>query len=183
MNKPYRRRHYFIEKQTQGRFILRFVAISLAGGLLAVGLFVYLGGRKMEELLYSMILPQKSAAELLLPELLWINAAILIFIASVLLITTRKYMQQFNGPLKKITSDLKKSTDGDLTIRVSLRKDDAFQDVAHEMREMIKDIHGTMSTIRHKTSEISQLLTHDEDPATILKAVHELETCTKRFLV
>ncbi len=181
--KKYRRRKYFIEKHTQGRFILRFVCVSLLGGLLAVGLFVYLGGKKMDAILYSMVLPSQSAAELLLSEILWINGAIIAFITTILVLTTRKLITTFNGPLRKITADLHRATEGDLTIRTVLRKDDEFQDLAREINATIQTVHGSLVTMREKLARIEELAQQDDTTTELEKEIHELEACSKKFLV
>jgi len=179
----YRRRKYFIEKQTQSRFILRFVTISLTGGLLAVALFVYLGGKKMDTILYSMVLPDKSAAQLLFREILWINGAILAFISLVLVFTTRKFITTLNGPLRKITADLHRATAGDLTIRTVLRKNDAFRETADEINETIQALHTYFLSLREKTELIQDMAGRktDADPDELAKEIHELDKISRKF--
>ncbi len=185
MKQPrYRRRKYFIKKDSQARFILRFVGISLAGGLAAVALFVYLGGKKMDTVLYSMILPGKSAAKLLLPELLWINGAIILFIATVLLFTANRLLNTLNGPLRKIAADLRRATEGDLTIRTVLRKEDEFQDTAAEINAAIQTVHSALSTCREQLQRIESLAQQDTaDPEALAKEIHTLASCSQKFLV
>ncbi len=180
----YRRRRYFIRKDAQTRFILRFVGVSLAGGLAAVTLFVYLGGRKMDTVLYSMILPGKSAAELLLPELLAINGAIILFIAAALLLTANRLLATLNGPLRKIAADLRRATEGDLTIRTMLRREDEFQDTAAEINAAIQTVHQALTTCRDQLQRIETLAQQENaDPEILAREIHTLASSTQKFLV
>jgi len=163
MQKNYKRRIYYIKNSAQGHFIFRFLMISLMGGIGAVSVFNILASKKIDTVLYSMRMPKISPGGLLWNEMLYSNIFVIIFTMLVFAITARGLYIKVNGPLKKITSDINRMADGDLTLEICLREDDEFKDFAADLNQVTYKLRQTFNTIKEANQEIIKL-TSDEQP-------------------
>lgn len=187
-NKRIPRRNYFIKKRSQGKFILLFVISSLAGGMLAVALFIYLAYLKIDSVLYSMRLPQISTGGLLLKEMLYADIFIVLFIIIVFTITARSLFIRITGPLRKIAADLKIAANGKLDFKVELLRHDDFQDFADDLNAMLTALNIDFTKIRESNDSITELLNNTESyqdmestAANVKKQINTMETIIGKY--
>lgn len=157
MQTQYKRRTYYIKNSAQGKFIIRFVLLSLLGGVSALAAFNYLAYKKIDSVLYSMRLPKISPGGLLWDEMIYTNAFVIIFILIAFVLTARNLFNRVHGPLKKLTSDLLRMTNGELHVAVILRQNDEFRDVAEELSAMATSLNQRMTKIQELTDTIISL--------------------------
>lgn len=148
MATQYKRRTYYIKNSAQSKFILRFVMLSLLGGTIALGCFNFLAYKKINAILYSMRLPNTSPGGLLWNEMLYTNIFVIVFILIAFAITAKGLFNKIHGPLKKMTFDITRMTNGALNLTVSLRQHDEFRDIASELNEMATDLNQRLSRIQ-----------------------------------
>ena len=154
MTPQYKRRTYYIKNSAQSKFILRFVMLSLLGGAIALSSFNFLAHKKIDAILYSMRLPSISPGGLLLHEMLYTNLFVIVFILIAFAITARGLFNKIHGPLKKMTYDLSRISNGDLNTIVSLRQHDEFLDLASELSKMTAGLNQRFSKIKKLTDDI-----------------------------
>lgn len=154
MEKNYKRRTYYIKNSVQSKFIFRFVAISLVGGIAAVTAFNFLAYKKIDSVLYSMRLPNISPGGLLWNEMIYTNVFVVLFILVVFAFTARSLFNKVHGPLKKLTNDIKRMEEGDLSQEISLRQNDEFTDFAGDLNTMAKELNQQFSEIRSANDTI-----------------------------
>ena len=145
MEKPYRRKTYYIKNSAQTKFILRFVSISLLGGIAAVSAFNFLAYKKIDSVLYSMRMPKISPGGLLWNEMIYSNIFVIIFIMLIFALTARGLYNRVHGPLKKLTSDFDRMAAGDLSREIALRENDEFQEFAGNVNEMAGELNARFS--------------------------------------
>ena len=143
-----KRRIYYLKNTAQTKFIVRFLVVSLVGGLFAVTAFNLLAAKKIDAVLYSMRMPKVTAGGLLWNEMLYTNIFVAVFVILVFIWTARGLFVKVHGPLKKLTSDLSKVTCGELSLKVSLREKDEFKDVAEELNTAISGIRQRVNDVR-----------------------------------
>lgn len=154
MAEKFRRKKYFIAKQSQSKFIIRFVVIAMAGSLISLGLFVFLAHRKIDETLYSMRLPNTGLGSLLLPEMITASLVIFCFIVVLFAVTSWRLLKKLNGPLHKISQEMQRAAAGNMPVVIILRKNDEFQDFAEELNSMLAIIHGQLILLHQQNSEL-----------------------------
>ncbi len=154
MTTQYKRRTYYIKNSAQSKFILRFVMLSLLGGTIALGSFNFLAYKKIDAILYSMRLPNISPGGLLWNEMLYTNLFVIAFILIAFAITAKGLFNKINGPLKKMTYDIARMTNGTLNITISLRQHDEFRDIASELNEMAAGLNQRLTKIQALTDSI-----------------------------
>jgi methyl-accepting chemotaxis protein len=154
----YRRRRYIVSSGFQWRFVLGFVAVVLAGSGLATVLFNILAQRRLEELRWSAFVPVQSTGEVLKPLFVYVNLFSVMFVAVLLVITGALMLRKVNGPIYRITKDLKMIGEGNFSSVITLRQQDEFRDVAEALNEMLDRLRESFSDSRARYEEISKEL-------------------------
>ena len=163
MGRTIKRRKYFIEKDAQGRFILRFVLLSVLGVLVAIVSFNILSNRRLDTVLFAMKLPEVSPGGILLKEMVYAFLISAVFIVVAFFITATRLFRKINGPLLKLASDVRRIAEGDLQTTIQLRRNDEFQGLAGDLNHMAVKLNGRLGPIKRAVSELSILA----------KAVHD----------
>lgn len=154
MTTAYKRRTYYIKNSAQSKFIVRFVMLSALGGAVALGGFNFLAAKKIDAALYSMRLPSISPGGLLWQEMLYTNLFAIGFILIAFALTAKGLFNRINGPLKKMTYDITRITNGDLKTVVSLRQNDEFRDLADDLSQMTTNLNQRLTVISKLTDDI-----------------------------
>jgi len=188
MGTPYKRRTYYIKNSAQTKFISRFVIISLLGGTIALAVFNFIAYKKIDAVLYSMRLPKASGGGLLWSEMLYTNIFVIVFILIAFAITARGLFNKIHGPLKKMTHDINRMTNGELNFTVSLRQKDEFADIAGELNLMVATLQQRLLAMRELTegviakAEASQQSSEDQSSRPALeKSIADLRQATGSF--
>jgi methyl-accepting chemotaxis protein len=188
MVNQHKRRTYFIRNSAQGKFISRFVIISLLGGTIALAAFNFLAYKKIDASLYSMRLPKISPGGLLWNEMLYTNLFVIAFILIAFAITARGLFNKIHGPLKKMTYDILRMTNGELNFDVVLRQNDEFADIAADLTTMESSLNQRLTAIRDLTASIisqAEAVHKDSDDvavrANLEKSIADLRQATGSF--
>ncbi|MBU4153997.1 MAG: methyl-accepting chemotaxis protein [Proteobacteria bacterium] len=189
MQTQYKRRTYYIKNSAQSKFIFRFVMLSILGGTLALGAFNYLAFKKINSVLYSMRLPKISPGGLLWDEMIYTNAFVILFILIAFALTARGLFNKIHGPLKKLTSDILRITEGELQFPITLRQNDEFRDIADELSAMKTSLNQRMTKIQEladtivRLSKTPQSDNTSETLANLKVAVSDLRKATGAFVL
>lgn len=151
----HKRRRYIIDTRLQVRYALLFVIISLISNLVAVAAFNSLAIKQLDTLMWSTHISISSTDELVRPIFIFVNAANFIVVAVLLLLTGFLMIKKTTGPLIRMSRDIKKITDGDLTTSVVLRQKDDFKDVAQELNTMTGQLRVRFADLKERCSRIS----------------------------
>lgn len=150
-----KRRRYIIDSRLQIRYALLFVLVSLISNILAVTAFNSLALKQLDTLIWSTHISINSTDELIRPVFIFINVINFIFVAVLLVLTGFLMMKKTSGPLIRMSRDIRKVTDGDLSSRIQLRQKDDFRDVADELNRMTGKLSERFSGIKEKYEVIS----------------------------
>jgi methyl-accepting chemotaxis protein len=143
-----KRKIYFIKKDFQSRFILRFVAIATAWAAVSVSLFAYLAKKRLDSIRYSSYVDVKTTSDLLLPITISVHVISLLIFAGILASTIYSLWKRLSSPLQKIKSDISMIAIGDLTGRVTIDRDEEFQDLAEDIEGMRSALHKRIVRIK-----------------------------------
>jgi methyl-accepting chemotaxis protein len=111
----YRRRHYFIKKGLQSRFIVGFSLAVLAGFLLNMAFAYRLIDRGLAEELYRVHIKIRSTSEIVLPILLRLAAFTVPVIFAAAAIVGYLLMRSIEMPLRRFREALRDAGRGDLS--------------------------------------------------------------------
>jgi len=154
MKKNYRR-IYFIKKDFQSKFILRFVLITTVWSVVTVSLFAAIARKQLEAILYSSHINVQTPQELLAPVALSVHIISLLLFAVMLLFTIRTLWIKLSVPLFSIKKDIARVASGDLTSAIFLRPGEEFQDLAAELDGMREDMRKKFAYLKVQHEELS----------------------------
>jgi methyl-accepting chemotaxis protein len=126
-------------KVVDGRFQYRMIALSLV--MVLLGLLVFAG---LSALYYGLARVEGHAVDprllmVILPPLLLNDLAIMVIVIVIGLVMSHRIA----GPVYRIAADIDRVLAGGRDVRVSLRKNDAFADLAEKVNELFEHIDGT----------------------------------------
>lgn len=149
------RKKYWIKKDFQARFIMRFMLVAIIWASTTVALFAFLAGRKLDDLRYSSHIDLQTTSELLLPITIKVQLCSLLIFAVILAYTIRALWRKFSPPLAALQRSIISIADGDLSYKVTLRKEDEFQDLAVELDEMRVGLQARFIRIKEQQQALS----------------------------
>jgi len=171
----YKRRNYFIKQEFQFKFIMKFLAVLLAGGVLSTILvFVFSRGTLTSSFDHSRLMI-RNTAEAIMPTLVVTNLVTLCIITLAAIGVTLFVSHRIAGPMFRFEQDLKKIAQGDLAVRIHLRQKDQFSEMAKAFNEMAVSVHGKVTDI---DLAVDRILTRDKQNRTCAdyeKMVSELK--------
>ena len=169
----FRRRRYLVNTGLQMKITLSFIAVSLFGSVAATIAFNYLAMKKLETVMWSTHINIKDTGEIIRPLFLYVNIIDFLFIFVLLTFAVLWMMRIIKGPLIRMSKDITKVANGDLSVILALRMKDEFQDTAHELNCMISSMRDRFKIISKKHSYVSKSITELEykinNPENVIK--------------
>jgi len=154
----FRRRKYLINKGFQLKPALIFAVLSLLGSFIATAAFNFFALKKLETVMWSTHINAKTTGEIINILFMYVNFASFLFISVLLVISAVWMTKKAAGPIYRMAKDISKITHGDLTLRITLRQKDEFQDTANELDSMLQNIRERFKTIHSSYMNISNSL-------------------------
>jgi methyl-accepting chemotaxis protein len=167
---------------------LVFVSISMLGSMISTFAFNFFALRKFEMLMWSTHISVEDTGEIIRPLFIYINVANFLFVSIMLMIVIIWMMKINSGPIYRMNRDIKQIADGDLSVNITLRQKDEFQDIAAELNEMAGNIRDRFGLIIDKYEDISCSLPELKNGAEggydpLLRNIGELEAEISKFKV
>jgi methyl-accepting chemotaxis protein len=186
------RKKYFIKKDFQTRFMLRFVALATFWAAATAILFSYLAGKKLDDVRYSSHIDSKTIGELLMPITIAAQVVSLVIFAGILAYTVTSLWKRLSPPLYSLKKDIARIAGGDLRSEVSLSPDEEFQDLAEDLdgmrgglqqkivhlRERLQTLSTAADALHRSTLDRKLSLTHS---ASIQAAVDQMNAAANVF--
>jgi len=137
-----RRRHYFIDRQFQSRFIIKFCLLIIITSLLT-GILIYIFNRNSTTVAFDNLkVVVKSTSDFILPIMLQILVIITFLIGVATIVTSLLTSHKLVGPIYRFKLGIDQMKTGDLSTPFNVRTGDQLQKTAYEfdmMRVSLKD--------------------------------------------
>jgi methyl-accepting chemotaxis protein len=150
--KSFRRRHFFIDKQLQTKYLLLTILLLLTYSLLFV-ILIFLP--YMLPLHLDLPLADRAEAAkvlLVLHRSVWPPLVVVILLFSGLsILITHKIV----GPLYHVKKVLHEMTEGKLDVRVTLRKGDDLQELADHVNQLSVMLSTSIAALKHNYDTLS----------------------------
>lgn len=159
MSRPiFRRRNYFINRDFQVRFTIKFLIVIVIEAILAIGLFLYLSRGTLTTGFIGSDFRIARTSEFFLPTLL-VSNLIIIGITAIIGIAVMVYMShRIAGPLYRFEKILTDIGRGDLTQRFKLRDNDQLSELSESITELTTTMDKRISDIKLRTHDLTGLL-------------------------
>ncbi len=131
-----RRRNYYIDKEFQTIFILKFCSLIVIGCVIS-GLIIYAMSRATVTTTFeNSRLTIKSTADFILPAVLLSGAVVIVLIGLATIIMTLFISHKIAGPLYRLDKDVQEITAGNLRVIFRLRTGDELKPLVGSMNDM-----------------------------------------------
>ncbi len=179
-----KRRNYFIKRDFQLKFIIKFCLILFVGIILSTLLVFVFSQETLTSSFDNSRLMIQNTGYAIMPTLLITNLITLGIITLAAIGVTLFVSHKIAGPMFRFEQDMKKISNGDLLVRINLRQKDQFSEMAKAFNEMASNLHKKVSKI---DQEIDGILVSDTKPETVAdyeKIILKLkETITSKFFL
>jgi len=150
----YKRKHYYVDKNFQKDFILRFSLLVLMGGLLTVGIVYFLAMQSTTVAFLNSRVVARPTGDFIFP-LLVETALIVTFLSAIAgLAMTVLFTHKIAGPLYRFKKVIEAMKQGDLSSDFHIRSKDQFHDLAGILNEMIKGLKLEVNRLRENISAL-----------------------------
>jgi len=173
--KPYKRKHYFIKKTFQAKFILKFCLIILLGAFLATVLLLILSQNTLTSSFHQSQLTIKNTATAILPSVILTNLITLGFISLAAIVIILFISHKIAGPMFRLENDIKEIGKGHLTKRIRLREKDQITELAKEINTMTESYHKKILDIKTSVENILELAPKQNAPQELIKGLNHLK--------
>jgi methyl-accepting chemotaxis protein len=150
----YKRKRYFINKDFQTGFALKFCIILIIGAILSTGiLFAFTSNTLTTSFEDSRISIEKTSRDIL-PAMLYTNAITVATISLAAIVVLIFISHKIVGPFYRFEKSFEEIGNGNLSLRIELREKDQFSVIAQKINEMNKQLNDRIVRLKEKATLI-----------------------------
>ena len=172
--RTYKRKQYFIKKDFQFKFILKFCFIILIGAILSTGLLFLFSQDTLTSSFQQSRLVIKNTSLAILPALIYTNLITLVLITLSTIAVTLFVSHKIAGPLFHFEKELKEIEKGNLTQSIKLRKKDQATDLADSLNKMTSSLHEKVLDIRTVVENLIESASRQNAPQELIEDLNYL---------
>ena len=169
-----KRRNYFIDRQFQTKFIVKFCLINIAASLL-IGILIYFFNRQTNTVAFENLrVVVKSTADFIQPIMSLVIVIVTLLVAIATIIVVLFTSHRISGPLYRLTAELEKIKAKDLSRPIRIRATDQLQRFASECEGLRAEYRQSIDKIKTTWKSISKALQQPKDSSSPQER-HDLE--------
>jgi len=158
-----KRRNYFIDREFQTKFILKFCLLVVLAGVITTGILYFVGKRSTTVSILDSRVIVRSTADFLMPILIQTVLAVLVIMGLATIIITLLFSHKIAGPLYRFKKAIEGVKLGNLSANFHLRNYDQLKGLSSEVnamidktREQINLIKADVANLKVKKGNISE---------------------------
>lgn len=171
---PIKRRQYFVQKDFQSKFILKFCLILLIGIIISTGILYLFSENTLTSSFEQSRLVIKDTSSAILPNVFLSHLITFVIIALLTIAVTLLVSHKLAGPLFRFQKELKEIGNGDLSKPVKIRKKDQFEAVADSLNQMRANLQIKILDIKEEVNQIIEFTSTKEIPSDFVKRLEHL---------
>jgi nitrogen fixation/metabolism regulation signal transduction histidine kinase len=157
-----RRRNYYIDRQFQLGFIIKFCALVVIGSVIS-GAIVYLMSKSTVCTIFeNSRLTIKSTADFILPAVLLSGLVSLVLVGLATIIVTLFTSHKIAGPLYRLDKDVQQITSGNLKVTFKLRQGDEIRPLALSLNNMAIALRSNIVEAKKEIKDLELSLNNPE---------------------
>jgi methyl-accepting chemotaxis protein len=170
-----KRRQYFIKKDFQTKFIVKFCLLILAGVIIStVVVFLFTRGTLTSSFEHGRLVI-KNTSLAILPAVMYTNIVTLGLISLASILVTLFVSHKIAGPLFRIVEDLKIIEQGDLTKKISFRGKDQLTELADSINKTTTSLHEKVFTIQTDVEHLLESASKQNAPKLLIEGLNHLK--------
>ena len=159
VDKGFRRRNYYIDKDFQIKFVMKFCALVAGGAGLTILMLYLLTQLSTTVSIVKSRVVVMTTADFLLPLLAQTVVIVTVAVGITTAIFTLIVSHKIAGPLYRFKQTFKELEQGNFSNQIRLRKDDQLHEVAVEFNHMINAVRNQI----HEANRATEAIKHDLD--------------------
>jgi methyl-accepting chemotaxis protein len=180
----YKRRQYFVKKNYQAKFILKFCLIVLCGTLVSSGLLFLFTRGTLTSSSGQFGLVVKDTAFAILPYVALSNIITFILVVVAAIIVILFISHKIAGPLFRFEKELNEIGKGDLTKTIKLRKKDQFKDLAESLNNMTTDLRSRVLVVKEEVNQVFESARKHSESEKVIEELNQLDQLlSKQFKI
>ena len=170
-----RRRQYFVKKEYQLKFILKFCLVILAGSIVSTSLlFLFSGGTLTSSFEHSRLVV-KNTANAILPVVILTNSITLIIVSLVAIAVVLFISHKIAGPLFHFEKELKDIGQGNLTKTIKLRERDQLTTLAESLNLMTAGLRERVLSVQIELEQLLAVASKQDVPKELMVELNHLQ--------
>jgi methyl-accepting chemotaxis protein len=173
-SRTYKRRQFFIKKEFQSQFILRFCVLILGGGILSTALVLYFSMGNLTALFQNSRLVITDTAFFILPAVLYTSFITIVLISLTVILVALFVSHKIAGPIFRLEKDISVIGKGDLAYRIHLRKGDQLRELSADINQMTASLNTKIIRIQSGLERVMLLASEQNAPQRFQEELHQL---------
>ena len=153
-----RRKNYFIKKDFQAKFILKFCILVILTALISAGIIYLFSERSVTTVFEKSRLTIKPSTEFIMPGLIISSLISIVFVSIATIAIVLFISHKIAGPLYKLENSIEKIGDGDVSFDIYFRKHDQAKALSDTFNKSRKRLNGIISDVRKDFKDLTAAL-------------------------
>jgi methyl-accepting chemotaxis protein len=164
-----KRSSYFVKRDYQLKFILKFCLLLLAGGLVSSCLLLLFSRGTLTSSFNHSRLAIETTPLAILPAVILTNIITFVLISLACVAVVLFVSHKIAGPLFRFEKEIGAIGGGDLTKIITLRRKDQITDVAEVLNKMTADLHDKVASLDAAMEQVVESAIEREIPEWIVE--------------
>ena len=180
----HKRRQYFIKKDYQVKFILKFCIIVLVGAIISTGLLFLFSHGTLTSSFDNSRLVIRNTSFAILPAVILTNIITLVLITLSSIVVIMFISHKIAGPMFRFEKDLIAIGKGNLVKKITLRTKDQFTEIATSMNNMTMDLNNKVLSIETEVEQLIESAKKQNAPDILIEELNHLhQSIHKKFII
>ena len=153
-NQQFKRKNYFIQKDFQTKFIIRFLLIALVASIASAFAFYFFVANDISASFSRAHLQIRNTWQIFLPALIMIGSLTFIISAAISTFMMIRFSHKIAGPLFRLEQITSEMAEGNLALTVKLRDQDQILPLAESFGKMAKGMNDRIYVIREHAEKL-----------------------------
>jgi len=169
-----KRRQYFVQKDFQSKFILKFCMVLITGIIISIGLLFLFSKNTLTSSFEQSRLVIENTASAILPSVFLSHLIALVLIILLTIVVTLLVSHKLAGPLFRFQKELREIGEGNLTQSIKLRKNDQVKVIADCLDQMRVNLQKKILDIKEEVEQIIEFTSGQDIPPDLSKRLDHL---------
>lgn len=156
--KPYKRRNYFIKKNFQGKLILGYFLVMLAGCFIFALALTWMSSESITVVYSNNDLQIGQTPFMLMKQLILANWFVVVIGGAIVVFVATRITHRLAGPMFNLERSLDKMIDGKLDTVIYLRKKDEGKELAAKINQFNAELSASVMQVSKRSQDIEVLL-------------------------
>ncbi len=180
-NHANRRRNYYIKKEFQRNFILKFCSLVIAGSFIS-GIIIFCMSRPTVTTSFENLrLVIRNTGDYILPSVLLSGLIVVIVTGIAAIFITLFTSHKIAGPLYRIEKDVEEMASGNLKVEINLRQGDEIKPIAAGLNSMVGSLKREISSLKVTVAGLESSAAKLESPQEIQEKIKALKAGLDKF--